>query len=156
MILSLALLGFTLLFIPNIRIVLLEFDHNLLFIETRYIGLFFLATILIIFFLPIIIPPKREFKTESLRIFCPNCNSKLLFSEFSLKCSNCNYTLNNDDISIPLIDLVSILDLALTGCNYVCFYVQRIGECSIIRKYSDKFNLALPKNCPYRFIVKKK
>lgn len=151
------LLGITFIFIPNIRIVLLEFDHTIYFVETFHIGLFFLISVIIIFLIPVLIPPKREFKLETIRFFCPNCGSKLFFSESSLKCVNCNYFLNSDEeIKISLMDLVSMIDLALTGCSSVCLYAQRIGECAIIRKYAEKFNVSLPKDCPYRFIEKKK
>ncbi|MEM3985439.1 MAG: hypothetical protein QXR39_01420 [Candidatus Methanomethylicia archaeon] len=156
-ILALSLLGITFLIIPNIRIVLLEFDHIVYFIETFYIGLFFLINVLIIFLIPILIPPKRDFKPETIRLFCPNCGSKLIFSESSLKCVNCDYSLINEgEVKIPLMDLVSMIDLALTGCSSVCLYAQSIGECAIVRRYANKFNAALPENCPYRTIEKEK
>lgn len=154
----LAILGIMFTVIPNTRLTLLEFDHTIYFVETFYIGFSLLLSVLIIYLIPIIIPPKREFKPETLMFFCPNCGSKLIFSESMVKCSHCGYTLNDCDetISIPVVDFISILDLALNGCGNVCIYAQHIGECAIVRKYAEIFNAALPRDCPYRFIVKKK
>jgi len=156
-IIALGLLGITLTLIPNIRIVLLEFDNTIYFVETFYIGLFLLLSVLMVYLVPVLIPPKREFKPETIRFFCPNCGSKLIFSESSLRCINCDYSLINEgEVKIPLMDLVSMIDLALTGCSSVCLYAQSIGECTIVRRYAEIFNAALPKDCPYRFTVKEK
>ncbi|MEM3615799.1 MAG: hypothetical protein QXX09_04020 [Candidatus Methanomethylicia archaeon] len=155
-VLCLALLGITFIIIPNTTIVLMEVDHARYTIETFHIGLSLLMSVLIVYLLPTIIPPKSVFKAESIRIFCPNCGSKLVFSEDSLKCLNCNYVLGNDTINVSSYDLAVILDLALTGCGDVCLYAQNIGECGIVRKYAEKFNVALPKNCPYRYVLRRK
>lgn len=154
-VLALALLGITLIIIPNMRILIFEFDCSKVFIETFNVGLAFLVGVLIVYLIPVIIPPKREFKAESFRVFCPNCSSKLIVSESSFKCPNCDYSISGD-VSLPVSDLVSILDLALTGCDGVCLYAQRIGECSVVRRYAEMFNLSLPRNCPFRVVNRKR
>jgi DNA-directed RNA polymerase subunit RPC12/RpoP len=154
-VLALALLGITLIIIPNMRIMIFEFDNSRVYIETFNVGLAFLISVLIVYLIPVIIPPKREFRAESFRVFCPNCGSKLIVSESSFKCPDCGYSINGD-VSLPASDLVSILDLALTGCGDVCLYAQRIGECNVVRKYAETFNLSPPRNCPFKVVNRKR
>lgn len=154
-VLALALLGITLIIIPNMRILIFEFDSSRVFIDTFNFGLVSLVGVLIVYLIPVIIPPKREFRAESFRVFCPNCGSKLIVSELSFKCPDCDYSIGGD-VSLPASDLVSILDLALTGCGEVCLYAQRIGECSVVRRYAEMFNLSLPRNCPFRVVDRKR
>ena len=140
-------LGAYFVYYSNLEASLSLFDHYVL--NTYYLGFSLLVAAILSFLVPVVVPPKRVFAPKSFRLFCPNCNVRLHYSNGSFKCPECGYVIDADPVLISMRDLASIVDLALAGCRGVCAVASRTGECEALRRYADLVHGSLPLNCPY-------